>query len=279
MTLNFSKYHGCGNDFICVDLRDSQHDPRDLATQICRRGFSIGADGLVALVNSDTSHHRMLIVNADGSIPEMCGNGLRCFVAYLMHLGIDTNRDLMIQTDSGLLSTQIISDDGSLMMVNVDLGLVHVGDSLNSADFNLTDFKEPGSLFVNNQLFQFIPVSIGNPHAVIFVDDVDTIDLTLLGPQIEHHSFFPNRVNVEFIQVLSHSELKMRVWERGVGETNACGTGACASVVAGFIANRCSSKATVNLIGGQLKIEFNSRSSTIQMLGPAQHVFSSKINI
>ncbi len=281
MKLNFSKYHGCGNDFICTDLRNANYaDIVPLAIQLCRRGYSIGADGFIVVMDSSVADYKMLIINADGTIPEMCGNGLRCFVSFLIHQGITGKKKLNIETDAGIIPATIISDKGPLMMVNVDLGTAAYGLTLPKHDFNF-DLSNTADYAINvaDQMLQFVPVSVGNPHAVFFVPDVDAVDLDVLGPLIEHHSFFPNRVNVEFIDVQSPTLIKMRVWERGVGETNACGTGACASVVAAVMTKHCDQNVVVDLKGGRLEISFDSESLSIQMLGPSEFVFSSQINV
>ena len=278
MELSFSKYHGFGNDFICIDFRHQNVDFVALGKQLCSRHFSIGADGLLALLSSDVADFRMLVVNADGSIPEMCGNGLRCFVAFLHHLGLTHHSNLRIETDAGILGATIGAMSGANLEVSVDMGVAHFGDQLPSKDF-LLESNPDHQLMVLGQSFTFIPVSMGNPHCVMFVDNVDEVDVALIGPLIEQLSYFPNRINVEFVQVVSEHHLKMRVWERGVGETNACGTGACASVVAGVLTHRCNSRALVDVIGGGLDISFSLDTHKVQMKGPATFVFSSKITI
>ncbi len=278
MDLSFNKYHGCGNDFICVDFRGKDADFVSLAKQLCRRNFSIGADGLIVLLDSTVAQYQMLVVNADGSIPEMCGNGLRCFVAYVSDLGLARSAVLTIETGAGVLEASIQSNSSSSMMVLVDMGHAYFNDRLPSNDFLLSNV--PGHVIsIGSQSFQFTPVSMGNPHCVIFVSDVDAIDLQSVGPLIETHPYFPNRVNVEFVQVIANDHLKMRVWERGVGETNACGTGACASVVAGVLSKKCDANARVDLLGGSLDISFSSETCHVEMIGPATFVFSSKIII
>jgi diaminopimelate epimerase len=278
MDVSFNKYHGCGNDFICVDFRGKDADFVSLAKQLCRRHFSIGADGLIVLLDSAVAHYRMVVVNADGSIPEMCGNGLRCFVAYVSDLGLAQSSMLTIETGAGVLKAVIQSNSCSSMMVLVDMGLAYYHDRLPSNDFALAN--APGHVIsIGSQSFEFTPVSMGNPHCVIFVSDVDAIDLQSVGPMIETHPCFPNRVNVEFVQVVANNHLKMRVWERGVGETNACGTGACASVVAGVLSKKCDTNARVDVLGGSLGISFCLETFQVEMTGPATFVFSSKITI
>ena len=278
MDLSFSKYHGCGNDFICVDFRGQTANFVTLSKRLCQRHFSIGADGLIVLLESHVADVRMLVVNADGSIPEMCGNGLRCFIAYIADLGLVGQPQISVETDAGVLRANIVSDSDDTMDVSVAMGRAYYDEILPSKDFNLS-FAPNQTLNVHQHSFQFTPISMGNPHCVIFVTDVDAVDLHVVGPEIERHLAFPNRVNVEFVQVISNDHLKMRVWERGVGETNACGTGACASVVAGYLTRQCDSNARVDLLGGPLEISFCSETSEVQMQGPATFVFSSKITI
>jgi len=278
MDVSFNKYHGCGNDFICVDFRNETADFISLAKQLCRRHFSIGADGLIVLLDSAVAQYQMLVVNADGSIPEMCGNGLRCFVAYLSDLGLVQSSVLTIETGAGVLEAVIQSNSGLVKNILVDMGHAYFNDRLPPNDFVLTNMTD-NVISIGAQNFHFTPVSMGNPHCVIFVSDVDAIDLQSVGPLIETHPCFPNRVNVEFVQVIARDHLKMRVWERGVGETHACGTGACASVVAGVLSKKCDANARVDLLGGSLDISFSLETFHVKMSGPATFVFSSKITI
>ncbi len=280
MELNFSKYHGCGNDFICIDLRNIDIDPIPFAQNVCRRHFSVGADGVVALFESKTADYRMLIINADGSIPEMCGNGLRCFMAFLKDSNLITSDSILVETDAGVLPTTIVSSSDDQMIVKVQMGSVGFGHTLPNRDFNF-DSSAVNNIVLDTEQgeFQFTPVSMGNPHAVIFVSNIDEFDVSGVGPVIESHPWFPNKVNVEFVEVISPTQFKMRVWERGVGETNACGTGACASVVAGVLSGRGLHHVQVSLKGGALDIHYLENSSDVEMLGPVEFVFSSRIKV
>ena len=280
MRMKFSKYHGCGNDFICVDFRNNNFDFVDLAKKICKRHFSVGADGLVILLDSDVADYKMKIINADGSVPEMCGNGLRCFIHYINDLGVLTKNNCLVETDAGLLNCEILTSENDQLLIKLDIGKAHYFDQLPKKDFNLNSFDMiDHSIELGNETYHFVPISMGNPHAVIFVSDVDNLPIHTLGPLVENHDFFPNRVNVEFVQVLSNNLLKMRVWERGVGETNACGTGACASVVAATLKGYADTNVNVELLGGNLQIEFNSSANDVLLIGPSQFVFSSELNI
>ena len=280
MHLNFSKYHGCGNDFICTDFRTKSYDLIFLAKTLCRRHFSIGADGLIALYNSDQADFKMVIANADGSIPEMCGNGLRCFVHFLSDLNLLINDRISIETDAGILTVTVINHQNNLLETKVEIGKAKFLESLPSDDFNF-NFKETlyHDINVDGTQLRFIPISMGNPHAVVFVDHLDSINISKLGRSLEKSDLFPNNVNVEFVEVRSESLIKMSVWERGVGETNACGTGACASAVAAYLTNQCKSSVTVQLAGGDLVIDFDSVSHNVIMQGPSEFVYNSNIQV
>ncbi len=277
MAIKFSKYHGCGNDFICVDGRGLTIDYALFAKRWCQRGFAVGADGVLFLEESAIADFKMTVVNADGSIPEMCGNGLRCFVAYLIHQALTTNTVLRIETLAGVLVAEIKDAQFPNLTVSIQMGSAAFQASLPTTDFQFETQSLAHELAVDDVFYSVTPISMGNPHCVIFVDDVDAINLPVLGPLIEHHPYFPNRVNVEFVEVLTHSKLKLRVWERGVGETNACGTGACAAAVAGYLTERSASDAQVELKGGTLSIAYDQRSKNVIMSGPATFVFESNL--
>ena len=279
MLIKFSKYHGCGNDFICIDARSVEIDLVACAKNWCVRGFSVGADGLLALESSATADFKMTVVNADGSIPEMCGNGLRCFVAYLVHQQFFQSNHCNIETDAGILRVDINKSDARLVDVSVQMGQAYVGLNLPVSDFKFKTSDFIQYITVDSVDYSVVPVSMGNPHAVIFVDDVDSFPVDLVGPKIERHACFPNRVNVEFIQLNDNGSIRMRVWERGVGETNACGTGACAAVVAATKHQLISKTTKVVLNGGQLLIDYDSHSHDVIMTGPAEFVYESMLLI
>ena len=279
MSIKFSKYHGCGNDFICVDLRIAEYDPHRVAVAVCQRGFSVGADGLVGVASSSIADFKMVIINADGSTPEMCGNGLRCFAAYLFDRGEIQDQKVTVETGAGVLSFQVVDTTKNEHQIIVDMGGVYINSSLPKSDFLFPSDLFPQPLLINDSEVLLFPVGVGNPHAVAFVNNVDDYPVEAVGSSIETHSFFPNGVNVEFIEVLSDDRLKMRVWERGVGETNACGTGACAAVVAGFHLQKIKANASVLLRGGQLLIDYDVKAQKVSKQGPAKFVFSSEITI
>jgi diaminopimelate epimerase len=281
MAIAFSKYHGLGNDFILIDNRN-QMEPRitpEQAEKWCDRNFGIGADGVIFLLpasDSNSSSYRMRIYNSDGSEPEMCGNGIRCLAKFMQDLGIPTvDRKYEIQTGAGAIVPQLDPDG----QVTVDMG----APFLLAAEIPTT-LGEPQSQVVNVPLevdaktWAVTMVSMGNPHCITFVSDVASIPLKELGVKFEHHPAFPKRTNTEFIEVVSPDYIKMLVWERGAGATLACGTGACASVVAAVLNDRCDRLCTVNLPGGDLRIHWSAETNHVMMTGPAQKVFTGEKN-
>ncbi len=279
MTLQFAKYHGLGNDFILVDnrhLSDPCLTPQQAITW-CDRHFGIGADGVIfVLPGQEGADYTMRIFNSDGSEPEMCGNGIRCLARFIWAL--ETQEDPLpevanaykIHTLAGLI-TPVLQPDG---LVTVDMGLPRllakeIPTTLASPEEKVVDHP----LEVAGQTWQVTCVSMGNPHCITFVDDVAAVPLETLGPQFEHHPSFPSRINTEFIQVVSPNYIKMRVWERGAGITLACGTGACALVVAAVLNQKCDRATTVELPGGCLQINWSDTDQHLYMTGPAQLVF------
>lgn len=282
MAIEFTKYHGLGNDFILIDNRSASLPvlTPEQAVQLCDRHFGIGADGVIfALPGEDGTDYVMRIFNSDGSEPEMCGNGIRCLAIFLADLeGLDTNTassqapiTYRVHTLAGVITPQIMPDG----QVKVDMGLPRllageIPTTLGSPDAKV--INQP--LAVAGQTWDVTCVSMGNPHCVTFVEDVAAIPLEIIGPQFEHHPVFPQRINTEFIQVVNREYLKMRVWERGAGITLACGTGACASLVAGVLTGKCDRTATVELPGGSLQIEWSEIDQRVYMTGPAKKVFT-----
>jgi diaminopimelate epimerase len=281
MAVEFTKYHGLGNDFILVDNRH-QVEPRltpEQAVAWCDRHFGIGADGVIfALPGQDGTHYTMRIFNSDGSEPEMCGNGIRCLARFIADLEIaDTGvaqPAYQIHTLAGVMIPKLEADG----QVTVDMGLprllaAEIPTTLAVPDQKVID--QP--IDVAGHGWQVTCVSMGNPHCITFVDDVAAIPLEQIGPQFEHHAAFPKRTNTEFIQVVRDDYLKMRVWERGAGITLACGTGACAALVAGVLTNKCARRATVELPGGCLEIEWSEADQHLYMTGPATRVFAGSV--
>lgn len=286
MTISFTKYHGLGNDFILIDNRHHLQPivaPQQ-AIKLCDRNFGIGADGVIfALPPEQQADYTMRIFNSDGSESEMCGNGIRCLAKFIAEIDNDNKTKYKIYTGAGLLAIEL-QENG---LVKVDMGVPkllasEIPTTLGNADGKV--IEEP--LEVGGKSWSVTCVNMGNPHCITFVEDVAAIPLETLGPQFEHHPVFPERTNTEFVQVISPNYLKMRVWERGAGATLACGTGACASVVAGVLTQRCDRgsvaapyrQVTVELPGGCLEIEWSTTDQKIYMTGPAEKVFTGVIN-
>jgi diaminopimelate epimerase len=274
MSIAFSKYHGLGNDFILIDNRHSAEPilTSEQAVKWCDRNFGIGADGVIFLLAEANGEHRMRIFNSDGSEPEMCGNGIRCLAKFMQDLNIPTtDSKYQIQTGAGLIVPQMDADG----QVTVDMGkpfltATEIPTTLRDSDHKVINVP----LEVGGKTWNVTTVSMGNPHCMTFVDNVDTIPLAEIGVLFEHHPVFPKRTNTEFVEVVNRGYVKMRVWERGAGATLACGTGACATVVAGVLNDLCDRTCTVNLPGGDLKIQWSEESDRILMTGPATLVFT-----
>jgi len=274
--IEFSKTQGLGNDFIIIDgqrVRLADFDLPALAVRMCDRNFGIGADGLILIRSSRDVDFKMQIINSDGSEAEMCGNGIRCFARYLLDHG-KGRTPLQIETLAGIKEVQLVMDGAITTGFKVNMGLPR----LDAGEIPVSGYDGPvvsQPLNVDGQTYEITCVSMGNPHCVIFTDSVDDIDLCAIGPKIETHPAFTSRTNVEFVQVIKEDEVKVRVWERGCGITLACGTGACASVVAGILNGKLSREVTTHLPGGDLLIEW-AESGEVQMSGPAEEVFTGK---
>ena len=280
MAIAFSKYHGLGNDFVLVDNRH-QADlmlTAEQAVKWCDRNFGIGADGVIFVLPGQAgTDYTMRILNSDGSEPEMCGNGIRCLAQFIAELEtrdgqvVAAPKAYAIHTLAGTMTPKLQPDG----QVTVDMGepiflAGEIPTTLATADQQVVNQQ----LDVADQSWAVTCVSMGNPHCITFVSDVAAIALAELGPQFEHHPAFPQRINTEFIEVISRDYLKMRVWERGAGATLACGTGACAALVAGVLTENCDRAATVELPGGPLHIEWSASDNRVYMTGPAAKVFA-----
>jgi len=283
MAMNFWKMHGIGNDFLLVDgtgpdgkalLAYSQ----ERAEQICDRRTGVGADGVIVVSPSDIAQFRMRVFNADGSEAEMCGNGIRCFAKFVHDSGLLKRTELKIETGAGVLVTRATLLGGLVDTVEVDMGPARLAArDIPAMIEGLGD--EPiisRPLVVDGKTWQITCVSMGNPHCVVFVDDVESFPVAQLGPLFEHHAAFPRRTNTEFVQVLGEAELRMRVWERGSGETMACGTGACAVTVAGALTGRSARKSLVHLAGGDLSIDWQ-LDGRVFMTGAAATVYTGNV--
>ncbi len=269
--MKFWKMHGLGNDYVVIDNRSekiSNAEAAELAVKLCKRRFSVGADGVLLVSNSTVADVKMIIFNSDGSEAEMCGNGIRCFAKYCYENKITGKSDFTVETLAGNKRTWLIVKNGVVQSVMVDMGVPVMERSKIPMTGQGKCINE--DLRVNGEAYKATCLSVGNPHCVIFVDSVENFPVERIGSKIESHQLFPNRTNVEFAQVLSKNEVKVRVWERGCGETLACGTGACATVVAGNLLEKLSSKVRVHLLGGILMVEYAER---LFMSGAAEKVF------
>jgi diaminopimelate epimerase len=278
--MRFTKMHGAGNDYIYVDCfaQPVPNDIPELARRMSDRRTGVGADGLILICPSKQADAEMRMFNADGSPAEMCGNGIRCVAKYIYDHGIQRRDTLKIETASRVLSLDLQHENGKVHDVRVDMGEpilipAQVPTTLRSADGP----EQPAvnvPLAVGGKEFRVTCVSMGNPHCVVFVPEPTDEWVLGIGPKVEVDSHFPKRVNVEFVEVLSRSELRQRTWERGSGETYACGTGACAVCVAGVLTGRTDRQVTIHLRGGDLSIEWNENDNHVYMTGPAAEVFS-----
>ena len=285
--MKFTKMHGIGNDYVYVNCFEVELplDPGRLAELVSTRHYGIGADGLILIKPSEVADFAMDIYNADGSRAMMCGNGIRCVAKYVYDHGMTNMTTLRIETLAGIREVKLSVKDDKVRMVSVDMGipvLVSSGQKMELVpdEMNgITDDSVWEEIEVLGEKLRMIAVSMGNPHAVFFVDDVENIDITKLGPAIEKHPRFPDRTNVEFIQVLDRDSLRMRVWERGSGETMACGTGACASAVAAMLAGYADESVNVRLLGGTLSIRRDLETGHVIMTGPATEVFRGEFDV
>ncbi|HEX3602253.1 MAG TPA: diaminopimelate epimerase [Lacipirellulaceae bacterium] len=278
--MRFTKMHGAGNDYIYVDCfaQPAPLDAPDLARRISDRRFGVGADGLILICPSQRADAEMRMYNADGSYSEMCGNGIRCVAKYVYDHGIKRSEKLRIETAGRVLSLDLRALNGLVDQVRVDMGEpILIPASIPTTLRSTSGDSQPVvnvPLEAGRRELRVTCVSMGNPHCVVYVEEATDDWVLGIGPQVEVDSHFPNRVNVEFIEVQSRSELRQRTWERGSGETYACGTGACAVCVAGVLNDRTDRQVTIHLLGGDLSIEWNEQDNHVYMTGPAAEVFS-----
>jgi len=277
--MKFTKMHGTGNDYIYVNgLVETIENPAEFSIQYSDRHKGIGSDGLVMILASDTCDFRMRMFNADGSESEMCGNASRCIGKYVYDKGLTNKTTLTLETLAGVKVLQLfIGDDQKVEKVTVDMGEPILDAALIPVTSDKNRVIDEPVTFNSEIQFNITTVSMGNPHAVIFTTDILQLDLPKIGPVIENAAIFPRRSNTEFIEVLTNNHVKMRVWERGSGETMACGTGACASVVAGVLNGLISRRTTVELLGGELTIEWKEEDNHVYLTGGASTVFEGEI--
>lgn len=266
--MKFTKMQGIGNDYVYVNcFEETVEDPGRISRLVSDRHFGIGSDGLILICPSDKADCRMRMYNEDGSEGAMCGNGIRCVGKYAYDHGIVDKKRITVETLGGIKELDMQVEDGRVVSVSVDMGVPELTGEL------------PEKITVDGQELEFTGISVGNPHAVYFMDEIDSLDLEKIGPAFEHHERFPDRVNSEFIRLIDRNHIQMRVWERGSGETWACGTGATASAVAAMMLGLTEDTVQVQLKGGSLEIHWDRESGHAFMTGPAVEVFHGEIDL
>ena len=277
--MKFTKMHGLGNDYVYVNCFEEKIDnPPAVARYVSDRHFGIGSDGLIMINPSKVADFEMEMYNADGSRGEMCGNGIRCVAKYVYDYGLTDKTQISVETLGGIKYLDLTVEDGKVALVRVDMGKPELkAELIPIVSDNEQVLDEP--IEVDGKEYRMTGVSMGNPHTVIYVDDVKNLDLESIGPKFENHKRFPKRINTEFVRCIDRHTVEMRVWERGSGETLACGTGACAVAVASILNNLTDTQVTVKLLGGDLQIEWDKEKDRVFMTGPATVVFDGVIDI
>lgn len=277
--MEFVKMEGCGNDYVYVNGFNTKIDnPNELSKIVSDRHFGIGSDGLIVINPSEVADFKMSMYNADGSEGKMCGNGIRCVAKYVYDYKMIDKEVITVETLAGIKTLKLNVEKGKVKTVRVNMG----SPIINAKDVPVISDKEKvinEPVVIDGKEYGITCVSMGNPHAITFVDDTDSLKIEKIGPGFEKNEIFPDRVNTEFIQIIDRKTIKMRVWERGSGETLACGTGACASVVACVLNNLTDNKVTVKLLGGDLEIKYDTDENTVYMTGPARIAFTGNIDI
>ena len=277
--MKFTKMEGCGNDYVYVNGFEEKIDnPNEVAIAVSDRHFGIGSDGLIIINPSEVADFKMCMYNADGSEGKMCGNGIRCVAKYVYDFNLTDKDVITVETLSGIKTLKLNVENGKVKTVRVNMGAPIL--ECDKVPVKYDDEKMINKpVKVDGKTFNITCVSLGNPHAVTFINDTDNLEIEKIGPKFENNEIFPDKVNTEFIQIIDKKTVKMRVWERGSGETFACGTGACASVVASVLNRLTENKVTVKLLGGELEIEYNQDENTVYMTGPARVVFTGEYDI
>lgn len=271
--MKFTKMHGLGNDYIYINaITETVDNPEQLAVQMSRKHYGIGADGLILIRQSDVADFMMDMYNADGTRAEMCGNGIRCVAKYVYDNKLTEKTEILIETLSGVKRLFLEVDDEIVKMVTVDMGKPELLSTKIPAISDKETIKNE-KIEIDGEVYHITCVSMGNPHTVIFVEDIREVKLEDIGPKIEKHPMFPKKSNVEFVEVITNNIIRMRVWERGTGITLACGTGACASVVASILNDYTDRRVDVVLDGGILTVDWNEFNNIISMRGPTETVF------
>ena len=276
--MKFTKMHGIGNDYVYMDCtKERLENPGEIARLVSDRHKGIGSDGLILIQSSDEADFEMAMYNADGSYGKMCGNGIRCVAKYVYDNGLTDKTEISVISGGAVKYLKLTVENGKVKKVRVNMGepilkpseipVVGEGDKLVASP-----------IVVDNQVYEMTCVSMGNPHAVVFLDDVENLKIEEIGPRFEQHERFPDRVNTEFVERIDRKNLKMRVWERGSGETMACGTGACATAVAAILNGYAERDVTVHLLGGDLEISWDETDNCVYMTGPAATVFTGEFD-
>ena len=279
--MNFTKMQGCGNDYVYVNcfeekFYDTEDQVPEIARKISDRHFGVGSDGLILIKPSDKADFMMDMYNADGSKSQMCGNGIRCVAKYVFDYGLTDKQNISIETGAGIKQLDLVVEHGKVKEVTVNMGQPIMEAKLVPVVSN-QDEVIAMPITVSGINYEMTCVSMGNPHAIVFVEDTKKVDIEKIGPLFEHHAMFPERTNTEFIRVIDRNTIDMRVWERGSGETLACGTGACASAYACIRNGFTDDTVTVKLLGGELTIKYDKLKNTIFMTGPAVTVFEGEV--
>ena len=275
--MRFTKMHGIGNDYVYVNcLEEKVEDPGRVAKLVSDRHFGIGSDGLILIKPSKNADFEMDMYNADGSRGAMCGNGIRCVAKYVYDYGLTQKTNISIDTKSGVKYLELTIDNGKVSLVKVNMGK----PILKASQIPIHSDREQvirQPIDVEGREYYITGVSMGNPHAVVYMDDIKNLEIERIGPAFEHHPAFPDRINTEFVHVLDRSTVERRVWERGSGETLACGTGACAVAVASIVNGYTDGEVTVKLLGGDLRVFWDRKEDLVYMTGPAAIVFEGEI--
>lgn len=275
--MKFTKMHGIGNDYVYVNcFEESIKNPAEVSKFVSNRHFGIGSDGLILISPSDKADFRMNIYNADGSQAEMCGNGIRCVAKYVYDYGLTDKTEISVETLAGIKYLKLQVENGKVATVEVNMGApILEPEKIPVAVEESPVINVP--VEVKGKTYHMTCVSMGNPHAIVFMDNVKELDIAAIGPYFENHTVFPKRTNTEFVEVIDRNTVNMRVWERGSDETLACGTGACATTVACILNNKTEDEVTVHLLGGDLKIRWDRKENQVYMTGPATVVFDGEI--
>lgn len=277
--MKFTKMHGIGNDYVYVNcFEESVKNPAEVSKFVSDRHFGIGSDGLILISPSATADFRMNIYNADGSQAEMCGNGIRCVAKYVYDYGLTDKTEISVETLAGIKYLRLQVENGKVSSVEVNMG----APILEPKEIPVAVEESPVvnvPVEVKGKIYHMTCVSMGNPHAIIFMNNVKDLDIEAIGPYFENHTVFPKRTNTEFVEVLDRNTVNMRVWERGSDETLACGTGACATTVACILNDKTENEVTVHLLGGDLKIRWDREANQVYMTGPATVVFDGEITL